>query len=370
MSTLFSGITAGQMTLPHRIVMSPMTRSRAATPGNVPTALMAEYYAQRASAAFIITEATQVSAQAQGYAWTPGIHSEEQIEAWRKVTDAVHAKGGKIFVQLWHTGRISHRTLQPDQTTPVAPSEIRPEGNAFTLDANGVPAFVPFETPRALTADEIQVIVNDFADAAQNAIRAGFDGVEVHSANGYLLDQFLNTSSNQRDDEFGGSVVNRARFSLSVIDAVIARIGSDRVGVRLSPLGTFNSMGMDDPLAMFNYLAIALDARALAYLHVISPRTQVSADNAEQWALANQLLVDIRAHYRGVLVLAGGFTGTTAEQSLAAGEADLFAFGKPFLANPDLPIRLRKGANLNSANPQTFYGGDAQGYTDYPFLAA
>jgi N-ethylmaleimide reductase len=336
---------------------------------------MTEYYRQRAGAALIITEATQVSAQAQGYAWTPGIHTPEQVAGWKNVTAAVHKEGGKIVVQLWHVGRISHRALQPGQQLPVAPSAIAPEGNAFIVDEQGNPAFVPFETPRALERDEIPGIVADFVQAARHAIDAGFDGVEIHSANGYLLDQFLNTHSNQRDDEYGGSVENRSRLTLQVVDAVVATIGADRVGVRISPLGQFNSMGMDDPEALFGYLATQLNTRGLAYLHVISPHSQVTAESidketSKQVHLADRVLKAIRSRYDGVLMLAGGFDRDSAETSLARGDADLLAFGKPFLANPDLPKRLQQRAALNAPNPQTFYGGGASGYTDYPFLVA
>ncbi|NQD38485.1 alkene reductase [Permianibacter sp. IMCC34836] len=372
---LFTPITVGRWQLPHRVAMAPMTRSRAGQPGNVPTDMMTEYYRQRAGAALIITEATQVSATAQGYAWTPGIHTAEQVEGWKKVTDAVHREGGKIVVQLWHVGRISHRALQPGKQLPVAPSAIKPEGNAFIVDDQGNPAFVPFETPRALDRNEIHGIVADFVNAARNAIDAGFDGVEIHSANGYLLDQFLNTASNQRDDEYGGTIANRARLTLQVVDAVLATIGADRVGVRISPMGHFNSMGMDDPEAMYSYLSEELNKRGLAYLHVISPRSQVPADSADketgkQMQLADRILKAIRSRYDGVLMLAGGFDRSSAETSLASGEADLLAFGKPFLANPDLPKRLQLRAALNEPNPQTFYGGGASGYTDYPFLVA
>lgn len=367
-TALFTPVTVGQMALAHRVVMAPMTRSRAVR-NNTPTTLMAEYYGQRASAALIITEATQISAQAQGYAWTPGLHSPGQIAAWKNVTDAVHKKGGKIFVQLWHTGRISHSALQPDNATPLAPSALKAEGMAFITDANGAPAFVPFETPQAMTQADIAQVVSDFSDAAANAMQAGFDGVEIHAANGYLLDQFLNTSSNQRDDEFGGSIENRARFTLQVVDAVVARIGAEKVGVRISPLGSFNSMAMNDPQELFGYLVGELDKKSLAYLHMISPRVQVGAEHADKMQVANQIIADVRKTFKGPLILAGGFDRDSAESVLRDGEADLIAFGKPFLANPDLPQRLQQRVPLNNADAQTFYGGDSKGYTDYPFLA-
>ncbi|QGX40903.1 alkene reductase [Permianibacter aggregans] len=370
MKQLFNGLKTGKLDLKNRIVMAPMTRSRAGQPGNIPTELMATYYAQRAGAGLIITEATQISPQAQGYAWTPGIHSGAQVEGWKNVVGKVHDKGGKIIVQLWHVGRISHSALQPQNALPVAPSAIAAEGNAFITDAAGQPKFVPFETPRALEKRELAGIALDFANAARNAMAAGFDGVEVHGANGYLLDQFLNTSSNQREDEYGGSVENRARFLLEVTDAVVAAIGADRVGVRISPYGSFNSMQMDDPEALFSHLVTELNQRGLAYLHAIDPRSQMDQSDAGNQRKAKRMLELIRKHYDGALILAGGFSGESAAVALAEGQADLIAFGKPFISNPDLPERLLKKAALAEWDANTFYGGSEKGYTDYRQLSA
>ncbi|MEK7322012.1 MAG: peptide deformylase, partial [Pseudomonadota bacterium] len=270
---LFQPVKIGRYTLPHRMVMAPLTRSRARQPGNIPTALNACYYAQRASAALIISEATQVSLQGQGYTWTPGIHSREQVEGWRLVTDAVHDAGGLIFMQLWHVGRISHPALQPDQMLPVAPSAIKPGGEAFIENENGEGARVPFVTPRALQIEEMPYLIQQYARGARNALAAGFDGIEVHGANGYLLDQFINSRTNRRDDGYGGAIENRARLLLEVVETVTAIWGADRVGVRLSPLGGFNDIGDDQPETSFTYLAEKLNTYDLAYLHVINPAT-------------------------------------------------------------------------------------------------
>ncbi len=357
---LFQPMKIGRYTLPNRIVMAPLTRSRSRQPGNVPTPLNACYYTQRASAAFIITEATQVSQQGQGYAWTPGIHTREQVEAWRRITDAVHKAGGIILMQLWHVGRVSHPSLQPDGVLPVAPSAIAPSGEAFIENEQGEGALVPFVTPRALQTEEIPYIVKQYVHGARNAQVAGFDGVEIHSANGYLLDQFVNSSSNQRTDDYGGSVENRARLLVEVIEAVREVWDSDRVGVRLSPLGTFNDMGDDDPEATFGYIAERLNAYDLAYLHVVNP------DDRDAGA---SMMKVMREKCRGTLIVAGGFDREKAHAWLQQGKAELVAFGRLFLANPDLPERFRQRANLNAGDPSTYYGGGAKGYTDYPTLA-
>jgi N-ethylmaleimide reductase len=349
--------------------MAPLTRSRARQPGNVPTPLNACYYAQRASAALIISEATQVSLQGQGYAWTPGIHSREQVEGWRQVTAAVHEADGLIFLQLWHVGRISHPALQPDGMLPVAPSAIKPAGQAFIENAKGEGELVPFVTPRALQTEEMPYLIRQYGRGAKNALEAGFDGVEIHAANGYLLDQFLNSSTNQRTDAYGGPVENRARLLLEVIEAVSAVWGPDRVGVRLSPLGTFNDMGDADPETTFGYLADRLNDYRLAYLHVINPAAAALEQRTELDPRARRLLERIREKYHGTLILAGGFDHDTAEAWLEQGQADLIAFGRKFLANPDLPERFRRRAPLNADDPSTYYGGGAHGYTDYPTLA-
>ncbi len=338
----------------NRVIMAPLTRNRAGA-GNVPTALNAEYYAQRASAGFIITEATQVSPQGVGYPGTPGIHTDEQVAGWRRVTDAVHERGGRIFVQLWHVGRISHPSLQPDGALPVAPSAIRPAGQAFT--ATGPQ---PFVTPRALAASEIAGIVQQFARATARAREAGFDGVEIHAANGYLIDQFLRDGSNRRSDRYGGSIENRARLLLEIADAAGAMWSSDRVGVRLSPMGDFNDMSDSDPLATFTYVAKELDKRQLAYLHVVE---MLSPERK-----ARGVTPALRQVFRGPLMVNGGYDGTSGHLAIASGTADLVSFGVPFLANPDLPHRVAIDAPLNTPDRATFYGGGAEGYTDYPTL--
>jgi N-ethylmaleimide reductase len=366
---LFQPVRLGRYNLPHRMVMAPLTRSRARQPGNVPSALNACYYAQRASAALIVTEATQVSQQGQGYAWTPGIHSREQIEGWRLVTDAVHKAGGLIFLQLWHVGRISHPSLQPDGMLPVAPSAIKPRGEAFIENENGEGELVPFVTPRALQIEEMPYLVRQYARGSRNALEAGFDGVEVHAANGYLFDQFINSSTNRRTDAYGGPIENRMRLLIDVVEAVSDVWGQDRVGVRLSPLGTFNDMGDDDPETTFGHVAEKLNRRALAYLHIVNPAVAATEKGIEPDPGALRMLELMRERYRGTLIIAGGFDHDTAEGWLQQGKADLIAFGRKFLANPDLPERFRSGASLNADDPTTYYGGGAKGYTDYPTLA-
>jgi N-ethylmaleimide reductase len=354
---LFAPFDLGPYTLANRMVMAPLTRNRAG-PGNVPQALNAAYYAQRASAGLIVTEATQISPQGLGYPDTPGIHSAEQVDGWRRVTEAVHARGGLIFLQLWHVGRISHPSLQPDGALPVAPSAIRPEGHAHTLD--GARDFV---TPRALTLGEIPNIIHQYRLAARNALSAGFDGVEVHAANGYLLDQFLRDGSNQRDDIYGGPVANRARLLLEVTEAVAKVWGANRVGVRLSPTNPFNSMADSDPDATFGHVARALNKFGLAYLHVV----ERDASEPEEPSYDRRRL---RAAFDGPYIANGGFDRLRGDWALASGAADLVAYGKAFLANPDLPERFRGNAPLNQPDTATFYGGDGRGYTDYPALEA
>jgi N-ethylmaleimide reductase len=353
---LFSPILLGELTLPSRVVMAPMTRNRAG-PGNVPGALAVEYYSQRASAGLIVTEATQVSPQGVGYPGTPGIHSDAQVAGWRRVTDAVHQAGGRIFLQLWHVGRISHPSLQPDGALPVAPSALAAAGEVFT--ATGPQ---PFVVPRALETAEIPKLVAQFADGARRAQAAGFDGVEFHGANGYLIDQFLRDGTNRRSDRYGGSLENRARFLIEVTEAVAGVWGTERVGVRLSPWGSFNSMSDSDPRATFGYAARALAPFGLAYLHLVEPAGDVPAG-------ATPLAPELKAAFGGPLMLNGGYTRPLAEAALARGEADLVSFGASFLANPDPPLRLARNAPLNAPDPATFYGGDHRGYTDYPALA-
>lgn len=367
--TLFQPIKLGRYNLPHRIVMAPLTRSRARQPGNVPTPLMACYYAQRASAALIISEATQVSMQGQGYAWTPGIHSREQVEGWRLITDAVHQAGGLIFLQLWHVGRISHPALQPDNMLPVAPSAIKPSGMAFIENERGEGEMVPFVTPRALQVEEMPYLVQQYVRGAKNALTAGFDGVEIHAANGYLLDQFIESSTNRRTDEYGGSIENRSRLLMEVVEAVSNVWESDRVGVRLSPLGTASDISDDDPETTFGFIASKLNDYRLAYLHVVNPALKTIENGTKPDLRALQMVDLMREKYRGTLMLAGGFDLHTAEMWLQQGKADLIAFGRKFIANPDLPERFRQRVPLNADDRSTYYGGGAKGYTDYLTLA-
>lgn len=365
---LFEPITIGRRTLEHRIAMAPLTRSRAGQPGNVPNAMNAEYYRQRASAALIVTEASQISQQGQGYAWTPGIHSAEQIEGWRAVSDAVHAGGGTIFLQLWHVGRVSHSVFQPDGEAPVAPSAIRAPGKTFIVNADGGGEWAEVPEPRALTVRQITAIIDDYRRAARNAVAAGMDGVEIHAGNGYLIDQFINSSSNQRTDAYGGTPAKRARFLLDVVGAVSDEIGADRVAVRLTPMGRFMGMGDDTPEQTFGHIVESLNAWPLAYLHLVEPAVvgTVKDDSVDpRW---DALMIALRRAYRGVVMLAGGYDADSAEQAIANGRADLIAFGRPFLANPDLPARIAGGHPLNAPDPATFFGGTELGYTDYPAL--
>jgi N-ethylmaleimide reductase len=365
---MFSPLSAGSIQLKHRIVMAPLTRMRAAQPGNTPNEMNARYYAQRASAGgLLISEATQISQTGQGYPATPGIHTPEQVAGWRLVTEAVHREGGLIFLQLWHVGRISHSSLQPAGALPVAPSAVVPTGKeAFTASGEKV----PFETPRALELDEIPSIVDEYRDAARNALAAGFDGVEVHAANGYLLDQFLRDGTNRRTDRYGGSFENRARLLWEVLEAVGDVFGLERVGVRLSPLGTFNDMRDSDPVGLFGFVLRELAKKPIAYVHLIEARADArpSEEHVDLGSGASPTAEIFRPFYPGVLIGAGGFTRELASVAIAAGTVDAVAFGKLFISNPDLPLRLKDDRTLNGYDPATFYGGGAQGYTDYPAL--
>jgi N-ethylmaleimide reductase len=352
---LLSPTTIGHVDLRNRVVMAPMTRNRATSGTLEPTRSTATYYAQRASAGLIITEATQISAGAAGYPLTPGIHTDGQVAAWRHVTDAVHARGGRIFVQLWHTGRISHPSMQPDGSVPVAPSAIAAEGEVMTYEGPK-----PLLVPRALEVTEIHGIVQDFATAARRAIDAGFDGVEIHAANGYLVDQFLRDGSNRRTDAYGGSRENRAQFLRGVVEATAAAIGADRVGVRISPSGTFNSMSETEPERLTTFVAQLLEPYGLAYLHIIDPESDDTDARRPFTALA-------RREFSGTLITNAGFTAETAEHVLESRVADLVAFGAPLLATPDFVERLQEGVPLNTPDRASFYGGDDRGYIDYPF---
>lgn len=336
--------------------MAPMTRCRSIQ-NNTPNELMATYYGQRASAGLIISEATQISTQGVGYPYTPGIHTDAQVEGWKKVTQTVHDKGGKIFLQLWHVGRISHSSYHEGEL-PVAPSAIKPSGEIYTYE--GMKAF---ETPRALTVKEIEEIVREYATAAKNAIEAGFDGVEIHAANGYLLDQFLRDGTNIREDEYGGKIENRSRFLLDVINAVIAEIGADKTGVRLSPSGTFNDMSDSDPEKHFTYICEKLNACDLAYLHIID----ALEGDIRHGANVVELSI-LRDAYQGVLITNGEYTKERGNEVIQNHQADAVAFGVLFLANPDLPERFRTNSDLNEADPNTFYTQDEKGYTDYPTM--
>lgn len=365
-SALLKPLRLGSIELSHRVVMAPLTRLRSRQPGDVPHALNATYYGQRASpGGLIITEATDISQQARGYPGAPGIYSAEQIDGWRQVTDAVHAKGGIIFLQLWHTGRVSHSSMRPGGALPVAPSAVPAIG--MHMDVTGAP--VPFETPRALEEGEIASIVEDFRVAALNARAAGFDGLEVHGANGYLIDQFLRDGSNRRADKYGGSIENRARFLLEVVDAVVSAWELGRVGVRLSPWGNFNDMQDSDTRSLFQHAASELGERHLAYIHVVEPRADQSSDNNALDPNAPDAAQTLRASFGGPVISAGGYVRESAEEAISQKRADAIAFGRLFIANPDLPERFRRGALLNRYHRPSFYGGGASGYIDYPALA-
>ena len=361
-ANLFTPVQLGELSLPHRIVMAPLTRMRAGE-GNVPQAMNVEYYTQRASAALIITEATQISPQGTGYPSTPGIHSREQVAGWQKITAAVHQQDGKIFLQLWHVGRVSHPDMQPNGELPVAPSAIAPaEGMAATYEGEK-----PFVVPRALETAEIPQIVEDYRQAAENAKAAGFDGVEIHSANGYLLDEFLQDGSNKRSDNYGGSIANRARLLMEVTEAVCSVWGSDRVGVRLSPSSTFMDMHDSDPEALFSYVGKELNRFGLAYLHIVEPR--IKGDTKVEEDSNGMGVKFFRPIFNGTLITAGGYTRDLGNEVLASGDADLVAYGRLFIANPDLPQRFEQQAPLNDYERSTFYTQGEEGYIDYPTLA-
>ncbi len=365
MTTLFDPVHFGSITAANRIFMAPLTRDRAG-PGQVPTALMATYYAQRASAGLIISEATQISAEAQGYLDTPGIYNAEQVAAWRRVTDAVHAAGGRIVCQLWHVGRISHSSLLPNGQPPVSSTARRAEGSK-TFTAQG---FEDVSTPRALRLDELPRVVADYRHAARCAIDAGFDGVEVHGANGYLLDQFMRSSINDRTDAYGGPIENRARLLLEVVNAIVSEIGAGRTGLRLSPVNPGNSAGQDDDAqALYGHVVAQLAPLKLAFLHVIEGATGGPRDVApfDYTALRSSFK---QGNEHGAWVVNNGYTRAMALDAVASGAADAVAFGKAFISNPDLVQRLRDGAPLAPLVRETLYGGGVEGYTDYPVLQA
>ncbi len=360
MTTLFDPIRIGDIELPNRIVMAPLTRNRSRD--QVPDEMTVEYYRQRASAGLIITEATQISPMGQGYLDTPGIYSAEQVAAWSRVTDAVHAAGGRIVLQLWHVGRISHSSLLPDGAQPVSSTNRRPNAKTFTHEG-----FVDTSTPRALRDDEIPGLIEAYRCAARNAIAAGFDGVEVHSANTYLLEQFLRDSANDRSGPYGGSIENRARLLIEVMQAVADEIGAGRVGIRLSPVTTFNDTPRDsDPQALYGHVVRALAPLGLAYMHVIEGETGGAREPEDCDPPFDYAA--LREAFPGAWMVNNGYDRALAMQTVATGEADLVAFGVPFIANPDLVRRLHENAPLNEPDPSSFYGGGPEGYIDYPFL--
>jgi N-ethylmaleimide reductase len=368
MNTLFDAVQVGDMALANRVVMAPLTRNRA--PGAVPNDLMVTYYTQRASAGLIVTEATAISHQAQGYSDVPGIWNDAQVAGWKKITDAVHAAGGKIVVQLWHVGRVSHTDLQPGGQAPVAPSAITAKTRTVLIQ-NGVPAFVPTSEPRALEASELPGIVADYRRAARHAIAAGFDGVEVHAANGYLIDQFLRSGSNHRTDAYGGSIANRARLLMEVMRTVCDEIGGGRTALRLSPVTPANDASDPHPQPLFDHVVRALAPLGLAYVHIIEGSTGAARD-FQQGETAFDYAA-LQAAYRqaggaAAWMVNNGYDTALAQLAVKEG-AELVAFGRPFICNPDLVRRLREGRELNTLNPKTLYGGGAEGYTDYPALS-
>jgi N-ethylmaleimide reductase len=357
MSQLFAKTTLGSLSLKNHLVMAPMTRSRAI--GNIPNELMAEYYAQRASAGLIITEGTSPSPNGLGYPRIPGIFSAAQVAGWKRITDAVHAQDAKMFIQFMHCGRVGHALNLPAGARILAPSAVRADGEMYT-DAEGMK---PHPTPQAMTEADIKTAIEEFAQAAKNAMAAGFDGIELHGANGYLLEQFIRPNSNQRTDRYGGSIENRTRFLLEVADAVINAIGKDKVGIRLSPFGVFNDMPLYDAMeADYTYVAQQLNIRGLVYIHLVDH----SSMGAPQ--VPASMKATFRNTFKGKLILSGGYDAARAESDLAAGKCDLVAVGKPFLANPDLVTRWKTGAALNAPDMNTFYTPGPKGYTDYPAL--
>ncbi|MFF2319796.1 alkene reductase [Agrobacterium sp. NPDC058088] len=370
MTSLFEPAQAGDIALANRIVMAPLTRNR--SPGAIPNNLNATYYEQRATAGLIVTEGTPISQQGQGYADVPGLYKREAIAGWKQVTDGVHSAGGKIVAQIWHVGRISHVSLQPHGGQPVAPSAIPAKSKTYIINDDGTGAFAETSEPRALTIDDIGLILEDYRSGARAALEAGFDGVEIHAANGYLIEQFLKSSTNQRTDDYGGSIENRARFLLEVVDAVAEEIGAGRTGIRLSPVTPANDIFEADPQPLYNYVVEQLGKRNLAFIHVVEgatggPRDFKQGDKPFDYAA-------FKAAYRnaggkGLWIANNGYDRESAIEAVESGKVDAVAFGKAFIANPDLVRRFKDNAPLNEPNQPTFYGGGAEGYTDYPALA-
>lgn len=355
---LFTPMRLGTLDIPNRVLMAPLTRNRAEPGTDAPVEMTARYYAQRASAGLILSEASQITPEGKGYAWTPGIYSSDQIAGWRAVTDRVHAAGGRIYIQLWHVGRISHRSLQPDGQAPVAPSAIAAEARVF--DGSG---FVATSEPRALTLDEIARVVDDYRAAARNAQEAGFDGVELHAANGYLIDQFLRDGANRRTDRYGGPIRNRLRFLTEVLEAITEVWEPGRVGIRFSPFSTANGIDDSDPMDTFSHAVAAASGFGLGYMHMVEGQLRESRDTGP----GNDVAA-LRAGFAGAYVGNNRYDRAIAVEAAESGRADAVAFGRPFIANPDLPLRLLLDAPLNPWDDTTFYGGGAEGYVDYPFL--
>jgi N-ethylmaleimide reductase len=358
-AALFKPLKLGALELPNRVLMAPLTRNRAYPDGR-PREMAIEYYRQRALAGLLITEATQVSPLGKGYLNTPGIHNNDQAAAWQAIVDAVHQAGGRIFLQLWHVGRISHTSLLPDGQQPVAPSAIQADTQTFTEQG-----FEPVSKPRALSLEDIQNVLDEYRHAARLCQKVGFDGVEVHGANGYLINQFLATNTNQRTDAYGGSPEKRTRFLLEVVDAVSEVVGPERTGLRLSPAGQFNDIHDDEARQTYSYAINELNSRGLAYLHVVEQFPGFGQDET-----AHKLIEDLRGLWQGVYIANGGMTAESGARLIEQGKADAIAYGRPFIANPDLPRRFELGAPLNEPDQATFYGGNEHGYTDYPFLDA
>lgn len=359
---LFTPKKVATFEAPNRIVLAPMTRSRTQQPGDIPTDLMAKYYAQRASAGFMISEATQISQQGKGYSFTPGMYSEEQIKGWQKVTKATHDAGGHIISQLWHVGRMSHESLHEDGK-PVAPSAIAPDAQVWIVGDDGVGRMLDCPTPRALEIEDIKAIIDDYRHAARNAMTAGFDGIEIHAGNGYLIDQFLRRSSNKRDDQYGGSIENRIRFAVEVIQAVSDEIGAEKVGIRLAPFIT--QRGMDDTEAVDAILLAAktFDRIGITYIHL----SEADWDDAP--VVSDEFRYDLRKNFNGSIIVAGNYSAESGAKIIEDGLVDFIAYGRKFLANPDLPYRFLHGTELNDiTDPSTLFGGDERGYTDYPTM--
>ncbi|MFS1503436.1 alkene reductase [Vibrio lentus] len=362
MSKLFETAELKDLELQNRVVMAPMTRARTSQPGNVPNEMMATYYQQRASAGLIITEATQISDDSQGYSFTPGVYTSEQVKGWQGVTSAAKEQGAAIFCQLWHVGRVSHPTFQKGEL-PIAPSALAPvETQVWISDENGNGNMVDCIQPREMTQADIDRVVQDFAESAKKAVEAGFNGVEIHGGNGYLIDQFLRTNSNKRTDNYGGSRENRLRFLIEVVDAVIEAIGADKVGVRLAPFITFKDMNCPDIVPTILEASKELQARNIAYLHL----SEADWDDAP--VIPESFRVELRKLFSNTIIVAGSYTPERAEEVLSKGYADLVAFGRPFVANPDLVSRLQNGNELSDLDGATLFGGNEKGYTDYPAL--